>query len=93
MTAPSYHNLYVTTAKIQRTRIFDLPYGLEVTCTRSGGWQLWRAKTYLPTGHVAAESEVVAEEYAAPGKGLRLDVDGHVIVDSLVASLMAAESE
>jgi hypothetical protein len=66
--APSYQDLYVTTKNIPRTRIFDLPYGYEVTCNRVGGWCLWLKGTQI------------AGEY---GTGLRLDVNGHVIVDSL----------
>jgi hypothetical protein len=66
--APSYHDLCVTTAAIDRTSIFDLPYGYEVTCDRVGGWCLWLNK------------QKVAGEY---DDGLRLDVAGHVICDSL----------
>jgi len=66
----SYHDLHITTADISRRSIFDMPYGYEVTCTRVGGWKLWRGK------------EFVAGEYGGMD-GLRLDVDGHVIVDSL----------
>ena len=32
--SPSYHDLHITTAQIQRMSIFNLPYGLEVACTR-----------------------------------------------------------
>lgn len=65
----SYHDLCITTADIPRTSIFDLPYGYEVTCTRVGGWCLWW------------EAVQVAAEYGS--RGLRLDVAGHVICDSL----------
>jgi hypothetical protein len=71
--APSYHDLHVTTKDIKRVSIFDMPYGYEVTCTRVGGWQLW-----FKWGDAAARR--VAGEY---DEGLRLDVDGHVICDSL----------
>ena len=66
--APSYHDLHVTTANIPRTSIFDLPYGHEVSCNRVGGWTLW------------LNDQQVASEY---GEGLRLDVAGQVICDSL----------
>ena len=65
----TYHDLHITTATIPRTSIFDLPLGLEVTCTRVGGWKLFRGKDQL------------AGEYDA--NGLRLDIGGVVIVDSL----------
>lgn len=66
---PSYHALHVTTTAIPRTAISDLPYGYEVTCNRVGGWCLWWRRTQ------------VASEYGT--SGLRLDVGGHVICDSL----------
>lgn len=71
MTAPTYHDVHVTTPTIARTSIFNLPFGFSLTCTRSSGWELW-----TPTG-------VVAGEYGNPHKGLVIDVDGHVICDSL----------
>jgi hypothetical protein len=67
---PSYHDLYITTAKIPRTSIFNLPYGYKLTCERTGGWTLWRQ----------GEDRALAGEY---DRGLRLDVAGHVICDSL----------
>lgn len=72
---PSYHDLYITTAEIHRTRLFDLPYGLMVTCTRVGGWELWQSQSF-------AEKKLIAGEYDT--HGLVLDVDGTVIVDSLL---------
>lgn len=68
---PSYHDLHIETADIPRTSIFNLPYGYEVICNRVAGWELVDHR----------DSHVVAGEYH--DKGLRLDVDGHVIVDSL----------
>jgi hypothetical protein len=65
----SYRELYITTADIPRTSIFNLPYGLMVTCTRPGGWELWQ------------DTNLIAGEYDP--RGLRLNVAGHVIVDSL----------
>lgn len=60
--APSYHDVYVTTANIERARLFDLPYGYELTCNRVGGWTLW-----------GPHEEQIAAEY---GDGLRVDVAG-----------------
>ena len=37
----SYHDLEIETESIPRTSIFDLPYGLQVICTRVAGWELW----------------------------------------------------
>jgi hypothetical protein len=73
---PSYHDLHVTTPDISRTSIFSLPYGLQVTCSRVSGWELWR------TAARPADWTLLGEEYADPGRWLVLDVDGHVVVDS-----------
>lgn len=69
----SYHDLHITTADLSRSSIFDLPYGLLVTCTRTGGWELWDRSE--------GKEDLLAGEFG--DKGLRLDVGGHVIVDSL----------
>jgi hypothetical protein len=74
LTAPTYHDLYVTTADIKRARIFDLPYGLDVRCCRVAGWQLWNMNTPEPV--------CLAGEFDGADKWLVLDVAGHVIVDS-----------
>lgn len=79
---PSYHDLYVTTAEIPRTRLFDLPYGLEVicrpvvTCNRVAGWELWQTHSDI------RKWKLLAGEYDGPDKWLLLDVAGHTIVDS-----------
>lgn len=76
MSAPSYHDLHITTSDIPRTSIFNLPYGLMVQCCRVSGWQLWKTATHL------ANWELLAGEYDNPGKWLVLDVGGQVVVDS-----------
>jgi hypothetical protein len=76
----SYHDLYITTALTPRTSIFDLPFNVMVRCTRATGWQLW-GKTQ---GDHQPELELIAGEYEGGDKGLRLDVNGVVIVDSLL---------
>lgn len=73
---PSYHDLHVTTPEIARTSVFNLPYGLQVTCSRVAGWELWRAATR------PSDWKLLAGEYTDPARWLVLDVDGHVIVDS-----------
>jgi hypothetical protein len=72
----SYHDLHITTPQIQRTSIFNLPYGLRVDCTRVTGWELWD----VSAGY--AKEVLLAGEYAGPEKWLVLDVAGHVILDS-----------
>lgn len=72
--APSYHDLYITTAGIPRTRLSGLPYGLEVLCNRVCGWRLYR---WHDRG---GEPDLLAGEY--DGEWLVLDVNGTVIVDS-----------
>lgn len=72
----SYHDLFITTAQIPRTSIFNLPYNIEVNCSRVSGWTLW------DTSDGFMNARQLAAEYAGPGKWLVLDVAGHVIVDS-----------
>ncbi len=74
----SYHDLYITTADIPRTSIFNLRYGYEISCNRVGGWCLW------------LDNKPVASEY---GNGLRLDVAGHVICDSLTRITSSDDGE
>lgn len=77
MATQSYHDLYITTKDIPRTRISNLPFGYEVSCNRVGGWSLWRmSDSRLPT-------TLIAGEFEGLDKGLRLDVNGIVIIDSL----------
>ena len=80
----SYHDLYITTANIPRTRLFDLPYGLQVMCTRVGGWQLWDMNQvqYLEGRLPPSRGALLAGEYDHPDKWLVLDVNGQVIIDS-----------
>lgn len=73
---PSYHDLHVTTAEIPRTSIFNLPYGLQVTCSRVSGWQLWRDASR------PQDWKLLAGEYDSLDKWLVLDVNGYVILDS-----------
>lgn len=75
---PSYHDLHITTARIPRTSIFNLSYGLMVQCTRVSGWELWDCTA----GSDISKWRIMAGEYAGPEEWLILDVDGHVIVNS-----------
>jgi hypothetical protein len=70
----SYHDLHITTEHIPRTPIFNLPFSLMVTCTRTGGWELWNVSEGI------AKAKLVAGEYSE--LWMVLDVDGTVIVDS-----------
>lgn len=74
--SPTYHDLHITTVDIDRRSIFDLPFQLAVNCSRVAGWELWDYRD-------SRNPRLLAGEYAGEGKGLRLDVAGHVIVDSL----------
>lgn len=76
MNHPSYHDLHITTATIQRTSIFNLPFNLTVACSRIGGWELWDTK-----GGSVSNWVFLAGEYGLKN-WLVLDVDGVVIVDS-----------
>jgi len=71
----SYHDLHITTPQIARTSICDLPYRVRVQCTRVGGWEVWA----ITEGHLP--EELLGAEYEEPG--LRLDIAGHVICDTL----------
>jgi hypothetical protein len=75
MAGLSYHHLHITTADLPRTSIFNLPFNVQVHCTRVGGWQVW----HRPDDR--GELVQLAGEYSK--NGLRLDVAGHVICDSL----------
>lgn len=73
-TSPSYHDVHIQTKQIPRKSIFDLPFNVMLTCTRLGGWELWEA------------GKLLAGEYDPPNAPLgclRVDVAGHVIVDSI----------
>jgi hypothetical protein len=79
----SYHDLYITTAQIPRTRLFNLPYGLWVTCSRVAGWELWdMSRNQNHETLPPSKGALMAGEYADPGKWLVLDVAGYIIVDS-----------
>jgi hypothetical protein len=76
VTHPSYHDLHITAPEIERTSIFNLPYGLAVQCSRVAGWQLWETATNL------RDWRLLGGEYEGPDKWLVLDVGGTVIVNS-----------
>lgn len=82
---PTYHDLHITTRNIPRTSIFNLPFRVQVHCTRVGGWQVWAmAEGDLP-------EELLGSEYDAE-RPLILDVAGHVIVDSMTTAAQDRES-
>lgn len=70
----SYHDLYITTSFFDRTSIFNLPYSIQVICTRTGGWEVWEIWD--------GTERQLGGEWAGPEKWLVLDVAGHVILDS-----------
>lgn len=72
---PSYHELFITTRKIERTALFNLPFRVHVRCSRVSGWEVWALKeNSLP-------EELLGGEFGAED-WLVLDVAGHVICDS-----------
>lgn len=78
---PSYHDLHVTTPDIPRTSLFNLEYGIVLTCSRVAGWTLYREGT---PGVIYGKprSIILGAEYDDPAKWLILDVGGIVILDS-----------
>jgi hypothetical protein len=68
---PIYHDLHITTSKIERKSIFDLPFSVLVTCTRTGGWEVWSKD--------GPHEELLGAEFGGPDKWLVLDVAGHEI--------------
>jgi DNA-binding transcriptional regulator YiaG len=73
--APTYHDLHITGPKMERTSIFNLPFRIQVICTRVAGWEVWSmAETPYPERLLFGEYET---------GGLRLDVAGVVICDTL----------
>jgi len=73
----SYHDLHITTPNIRRTSIARLPFRVEVSCTRVDGWCVWAR----PEPGISNGSELLGGEFNKIG--LRLDVAGIVIVDTL----------
>ncbi len=67
----SYHDIDVA-FNGKRIRLFDAIYGLELTCTRVSGWQLWY------TGDGREKAELLASEYGEIK--LRIYVAGTMIL-------------
>lgn len=65
----SYHDVVVHVAGGRAYRIFDSAYGLRLTCTRAGGWELWNVW--------GGKEELLAGEYGSTR--LSVVVDGIVI--------------
>ena len=68
----SYHDLHITTSFIQRTSIFNLPFSLEVTCSRVAGCRLlpvvFHAMVVYRSGHpVLNRTSGVRLPVVAPG--------------------------
>jgi hypothetical protein len=76
----SYHDVYITTPELPRTALSNLPFNVQVLCTRTGGWEVW----HTPVRDKPAV--LLAGEFAGDEQALRLDVAGHVIVDRLTAA-------
>lgn len=76
--APSYHDLHITTEDLPRTSIFNLPFNVSVSCRRTTGWTVW----HRPDDR--GDERLLAGEYDT--HGLRLDVAGVIICDSLTTA-------
>ena len=77
----SYHDLSITTNDIKRASIFDLPFNVQVLCTRVGGWEVWNT-------HNSTDLKMwtlLGGEYDED-KPLKLDVKGKIIVNSFKGS-------
>lgn len=83
---PTYHDLHITTPRIKRTSIFNLPYRVEVLCTRVSGWQVW-GRAEFPYGTDMLGGEHAYDPETGEGQWLVLDVAGHVICDSRPESI------
>lgn len=69
---PSYHDLVIETKLIEPTSISNLPFGYELSCSRTSGWTL------------SLFGRVVAYEYPDEQcSGLRVTINNFVVVDSL----------
>ena len=80
----SEHNLYVTTTQIPRTFVGDLSPSLSLEYWPGNlGWILARRQNVDGGDIDGAIEEIVAAEMFDDTYGLRLDVDGLVICDSL----------
>jgi len=75
--APTYHDLHITTPTLERTSIFNLPFRVQVTCSRVGDWRVWARSE----GGMFGMAELPEEDLGVDG--FRLDVAGFVIHDSL----------
>lgn len=75
--ATSYHDVYITLPGAPRRRLFDMPYGYELSCTRTSGWELWYMTPYRQPTRVGSEYPATRD------KQMRVDVGGVVVCDSL----------
>lgn len=77
-TKRSYHDLFITLPGMKRTSIFNLPFNLQVICTRVAGWEVWTTNGYSDT----SKWSLLGGEFDGE-KPLKLDVKGDIIVDWL----------
>lgn len=79
----SFRNVYITTPRIMRQRLTDLPYGVRIVCDRAAGWRVFAGKDDRPREIVVSEHrELLAGEFDGPDRWLILDINGQTIVDS-----------
>jgi hypothetical protein len=80
-TGPSYHDLNITTNEIKQTSIFDLPFNIQVICTRVGGWEVWDT-----CGSTDLVKWILLGSEYDENKPLKLDVKDEIIVNSFKES-------
>ena len=80
--APSYHALNLTTKTIPRTPLVRFQDRIDVTCGKVSGWEAWHIVTNTdPKAHKPTTAVRLGGEFT-PDNWIRLDVAGHIIVDS-----------
>ncbi len=67
----SYHDVHLTLSDGKRQRLGDMPFNIELSCTRVGGWQVW----VMNTDPGARSGNRLGSEYD-PVDWLVVDIDG-----------------
>ena len=68
--------IFITTSKIKRTRLKDLPFRANLYHGITGGWELWQQNVN------PYPEKCIGDQYSIDGDWLVIDVDGHVICDN-----------
>lgn len=84
----THNDLFITTAKIKRTRLYNLPINIRVTCNHTG-WSAWLNRGDRPEGDEFLGGEYGYDEETGDG-WLILDVAGHEICNSMPLNAVPA---